>query len=101
MNDALHEYLDIFTIVYLDDVLVYLATKEEHVKHVKLVLKKLKEYSLLLKPEKCEFHKNQVEFLGYIIGTHGIKMDQAKVTAVLEWPTPTTVVMVGAPDMRI
>jgi hypothetical protein len=84
MNDALHEYLDIFVIVYLDDVLVYLTSTEEHVRHVRLVLKKLKEYSLLLKPEKCEFHKSQVEFLGYIIRTHGIKMDQAKVTAVLD-----------------
>ena len=96
MNDVLHEYLDIFVIVYLDDVLVYSTSKEEHVKHVTLVLKKLKEYSLLLKPEKCEFHQSQVEFLGYIIGTHGIKMDQAKVTAVLEWPTPTTVKEVQA-----
>ncbi|KFZ17321.1 hypothetical protein V501_01795 [Pseudogymnoascus sp. VKM F-4519 (FW-2642)] len=58
MNDALHEYLDIFVIVYLDDVLVYSASKEEHVEHVKLVLKKIEKYNLLLKPEKCEFHKN-------------------------------------------
>ena len=58
MNDALHEYLDIFVIVYLDDILIYSTNKEEHVKHVRLILKKLEEYSLLLKPEKCEFHKS-------------------------------------------
>ena len=58
MNDALHEYLDIFVIAYLDDVLVYSTSKEEHVEHVRLVLKKLKEYSLLLKLEKCEFYKS-------------------------------------------
>ena len=58
MNDALHEYLDIFVIVYLDDILVYSTSEEEHIKHVRLVLDKLKEYSLLLKPEKCEFHKS-------------------------------------------
>ena len=58
MNDALHEYLNIFVIVYLDDVLVYLTSEEEHIKHVRLVLDKLKEYSLLLKLEKCEFHKS-------------------------------------------
>ena len=58
MNDALHEYLDIFVIVHLDDILVYSTSEEEHIKHVQLVLDKLKEYSLLLKPEKCEFHKS-------------------------------------------
>ena len=58
MNDALHEYLDIFVIVYLDNILVYLTSEEEHIKHVRLVLDKLKEYSLLLKPEKCKFHKS-------------------------------------------
>ncbi|OBT70641.1 hypothetical protein VF21_10648 [Pseudogymnoascus sp. 05NY08] len=63
MNDALHKYLDIFVIVYLDDVLVYLTSEQEHVKHVKLVLEKIEKYNLLLKLEKCEFYKNQVEFL--------------------------------------
>jgi hypothetical protein len=58
MNDVLHEYLDIFTIVYLDDILIYSTNEEEHIKHVKLVLKKLEEYSLLLKLEKCEFYKS-------------------------------------------
>ena len=58
MNDALHKYLDIFVIVYLDDILVYLTSEEEHIKHVQLVLDKLKEYSLLLKLEKCEFYKS-------------------------------------------
>jgi hypothetical protein len=96
MNNTLHKYLDIFVIVYLDNVLVYLTSEEEHIRHVKLVLEKIKKYNLLLKPEKCEFHKNQVEFLGYIIGTHSIKMDQAKVTAVLGWPIPTTVKEVQA-----
>ena len=75
MNDALHEYLDVFVIVYLDDILIYSTSKGEHGKHVKLVMEKLEKYTLLLKLEKCEFHKEQVEFLGYIIGTHGIKMD--------------------------
>lgn len=96
MNEALHEYLDVFAIVYLDDVLIYSTGREEHIKHVQLVLEKLKKYSLLVKPEKCEFHKDQVEFLGYIIGTHGIKMDSTKVQAVLDWPTPTTVKEVQA-----
>ena len=58
INDALHEYLDIFVIVYLDDILMYSTSEEEHVKHVRLVLDKLKEYSLLLKLEKCKFYKS-------------------------------------------
>ena len=57
MNDALYKYLDIFTIVYLDDVLVYSKSEEEHIGYVKLVLEKIRKYNLLLKPEKCEFHK--------------------------------------------
>jgi hypothetical protein len=69
--------------VYLDDVLIYLTNEKKHVKHVKLVLEKLTMFNLLLKPEKCKFHKSQVEFLGYIIRKHGIKMDPAKVEAVL------------------
>ena len=84
INDALHKYLDIFVIVYLDDVLVYSTSKEEYIEYIRLVLEKIKKYNLLLKPEKCEFHKEQVKFLGYIIGTHSIKMDQVKVTVVLD-----------------
>ena len=61
--------------MYLDDILIYSENEKEHVEHVKKVLAKLRTNSLLLKLEKCEFHKNQVEFLGYIIRRHGIKMD--------------------------
>ena len=75
MNETLHEYLDIFVTMYLNDILIYSENEKEHVEHVKKVLAKLRTNSLLLKLEKCEFHKNQVEFLGYIIRTHGIKMD--------------------------
>jgi hypothetical protein len=84
MNNTLHKYLDIFVIVYLDNILVYSTSKEEHVKHIKLVLEKIKKYNLLLKLEKYKFHKSQVKFLGYIIRTHSIKIDQAKVIVVLE-----------------
>jgi len=58
MNETLHEYLDIFVTVYLNDILIYLENEKEHVEHVKKVLAKLRANSLLLKLEKCEFHKN-------------------------------------------
>jgi len=58
MNETLHEYLDIFVTVYLNDILIYSENEKEHVEHVKKVLAKLKTNSLLLKLEKCEFHKN-------------------------------------------
>jgi len=58
MNETLYEYLDIFVTMYLNDILNYLENEKEHVEHVKKVLAKLKTNSLLLKLEKCEFHKN-------------------------------------------
>jgi hypothetical protein len=91
VNNVLHEYLDIFTIAYLDDILVFSRNKEEHVGHVKKVLGALQEAGLLVKPEKCEFHKDSVEFLGFILTLEGIKMDKKKVAAIVEWPTPTNV----------
>jgi hypothetical protein len=96
MNDTLHEYLDVFTVVYLDDILVYSKSREEHVRHVKLVLEKLKKNNLLLKPEKCDFHKQEVEFLGHLVGVDGVRMDPRKIDAVTNWPEPTTVKEVQA-----
>lgn len=68
MNDTLHKYLDIFTMVYLDDIMIFSKTEKEHKEHVKKILRKLKERNLLLKPEKCTFHVEEVEFLGQIVG---------------------------------
>ena len=58
MNETLHKYLDIFVTMYLNDILIYLENEKEYVEHVKKVLAKLRANSLLLKLEKCEFHKN-------------------------------------------
>lgn len=92
INKALNEYLDVFATAYLDDVLVYSrGTLEEHVGHVKKVLQKMKEYRLLLHPDKCEFHVTETEYLGFIISRDGVAMNQEKVRTVQEWPTPKTV----------
>jgi hypothetical protein len=85
INKALYEYLNIFVTAYLDDVLVYSGgTLEEHIEHVKKVLRKLKEHKLYLQPRKCEFHTKEMDFLSFIISTEGVKIDPKKVQTVQE-----------------
>jgi hypothetical protein len=90
-NDCLREFLDIFCIVYLDDVLVYSQTLEEHIAHVKRVLSRLREYGLTCKLSKCEFHSTSTSFLGFIVSPDGISMEPDRVVAIMEWPVPTSV----------
>jgi hypothetical protein len=91
MNDIFREYLDQFVIVYLDDILIYSKTKGEHLKHVNLVLRKLREHRLYGKLSKCEFLKDEVEYLGHYISAEGISVDQHKIEAVKSWPIPTNI----------
>ena len=91
MNDLLRPYLDIFVIVYLDDILIYSSDVAKHEEHVKKVLEVLAKANLYCKLEKCIFHATQVDFLGYRISKEGVKMDPAKVKAVQSWPAPTSV----------
>ena len=89
MNDILRPYLDKFVLAFLDDVLIYSRTPEEHVLHVRQVLEALRQNKLYAKPSKCEFFKESVEFLGHIVSADGIRPVEDKVKAVLAWPTPT------------
>jgi len=82
INNILYPFLDNFCIAYLDDILIYLETLEEHKIHVKKVLEVLSKVGLHLKPEKCEFHKRVVRYLGLIRWNNGIKMDLGKIEAV-------------------
>jgi transposase InsO family protein len=91
VNNVLRAHLDITVVAYLDDILVYSKTLEEHVTHVREVLACLGAANLRLKPEKCEWHKEEVEFLGYIVGRHGVKMSPTKIQVVKDWKTPKTV----------
>lgn len=91
INSALSDCLDTFAVAYLDDILVFSRSEEEHIKHVKTVLQRLHDNRLFAKAEKCEFHKSQVEFLGYIISTNGVAMDPAKTKCIDEWPAPKSV----------
>jgi hypothetical protein len=91
MNEILSDYLDIFCIAYLDDILIYSDNLEQHYQHVKMILRRVEEVGLTLKASKCEFHTNKMEYLGYIISRTGIGMDPEKVRAVAEWKEPTNV----------
>jgi hypothetical protein len=91
INTALAEYLDDFVTVYVDDVLIYSESYEEHVRHVKLVLARLREAGLQASLPKCEFHTTKTRFLGFIVSTEGVTVDPTKVEAVVSWRTPTTV----------
>jgi hypothetical protein len=91
LNDVLRESLDTFIVIYLDDILIYSDTLEEHYDHVRSVLQRLKDADLQVKLEKCQFHVQTVEFLGYVISPEGISMDPAKIEAIVSWPTPNSV----------
>jgi hypothetical protein len=76
--------------VYMDDILIYMPTLVEHRKIVCEVLQRLQDHDLYLKPEKCEFEKQEIEYLGMIIHPGEVCMNPGKVSAVRDWPTPTT-----------
>ncbi|KAI2649284.1 Retrotransposon-derived protein PEG10 [Labeo rohita] len=90
VNEVFRDMLNRWVIVYIDDILVYSRSLSEHVNHVRLVLQRLIKHQLYAKEEKCEFHRNTISFLGYIISAEGVAMDEKKVNAVLRWPRPST-----------
>jgi len=75
-------------VVYLDDILIFTKTKEEHEQVVRWVLQVLKKNKLFLRLEKCEFCKQRIEYLGLVISENEVSMDLVKVAGVQEWPTP-------------
>lgn len=91
INDTLFEYLDDFCSAYVDDVLIYSNTLEEHREHVRKVLSKLRDAGLQVNIKKSEFHVAETKFLGYIIGAEGIRVDPEKVRVVRDWNAPTSV----------
>ena len=85
MNQVFHKYLDTFVVVYLDDIVVYSATMEEHKEHLAKVFQKLQDNQLYMTRQKCSFAQESIKFLGHI------KMDLEKVRVIQEWRTPTNV----------
>jgi len=91
MNDALRPYLDKFVLVYLDDILIFSETQEEHLEHVRLVLETLRKEKLYAAPSKCEFGRTTIKFLGHTLTPHGITPEDTKMDLIKNWPKPTTV----------
>ena len=91
MNRIFRPYLDKFVIVFIDDILVYSKTEEEHADHLRTVLQILRDRKLYAKLSKCEFWKSEVKFLGHVVSKQGIAVDPAKVEAVMNWERPTSV----------
>ena len=91
MNRVFYPYLDKFVIVFIDDILVYSKTYDEHQQHLRIVLQTLREHQLYAKREKCDFWMTKVKFLGHLISNNGISVDPSKVEAVLNWERPKTV----------
>ena len=87
MNDILQEYLDLIAMGILDDVIIFSELLAEHIPHVRSILEVLRQHKLYAKVEKCEFHEDQMTFVGYLVSKEGT----SKVYAILDWPTPTTV----------
>ncbi|KAD4585690.1 hypothetical protein E3N88_23291 [Mikania micrantha] len=90
MNRVCRPYLDQFVIVFIDDILIYSKTEQEHEDHLKKVLELLRAEQLYAKFSKCEFWLKEVHFLGHVINKDGIHVDPAKIEAIKNWTTPST-----------
>src|ERR1700729_3559923 len=96
MNHVFSAYIGVFMDVYLDDIVIYSDTVEDHVHHVKLVIDKLRENHFFLSSHKLQFFKDELSILGHVIDADGIRMDPAKVDQVLNWKTPTNKSLVNS-----
>jgi hypothetical protein len=91
MNKVFMEYLDRFIVVFIDDILIFSKTMEEHEEHLRLVLEKLRSIQLYAKFSKCEFWLTEVAFVGHVIYAGGVSVDLSKVKDVLNCKPPTTI----------
>ena len=91
MNHIFRDQLRKSALVFLDDILVYNKTWQEHMRHLDEVLSIMKAHSLYSKESKCEFSMTEIIYLGHIISAQGVQVHQEKIRAILDWPTPRNV----------
>jgi hypothetical protein len=90
MNSVFMPELDKFVVVFIDDILIYCKNEEEHAKHLRIVLMRLREHQLYAKFSKCMFWLEEIQFLGHVLSAKGIAVDPSKVKDILEWKSPTS-----------
>ncbi|KAK8944242.1 hypothetical protein KSP39_PZI007782 [Platanthera zijinensis] len=90
MTHVFQPFMGKFVVVYFDDILIYSTSTTDHISHMRVILSTLRKETLFLNLKKCTFNASEVEFLGYIVGSKGIRVDPGKVQVIKDWPVPTT-----------
>ena len=91
INDIFSDLLDVTVVVYLDDILIYSDNSADHKKHVREVFRRLRKHGLYCRPDKCQFSVDTINYLGFVLSPSGLKMDEAKVKTIQDWPEPRKV----------
>jgi hypothetical protein len=91
MNEILAPFLRKFVVVFIDDVLIYSNTWEEHLSHIAQVFQALQQHQFYVKLTKCSFVKQKLHYLGYVISSEGVAIDPGKIKIIADWPPPENV----------
>jgi Reverse transcriptase (RNA-dependent DNA polymerase) len=91
LNGIFSDLLNVYVIIYLDDILIFSGNKDDYFRHVSEVLKQLCKHGLYANGKKCDFHSKSIDYLGHIIGPNRLQMDPAKVKVIQDWPEPRKV----------